>query len=239
MEKHIYWLDESNFLKLKHLLSQKGITPFHSKKAICSPLSKRVTIGFVTPIDFKENPICKRQLSWYMVSRYKDKYLVISSKEINDIVKFKKKPLVHILFKESNFIPKKLPNNEEIKKLINQKSYQSLKPKEWEEIDIDEKFQKRWMKIIGLRKMTFSDLFVYHCANHANFIDPIFFVEENGDIIPYSISKTQYICSCCLEVYDIIGWNFKRKFVVPCPGAVIFAGLKKDKYYEVKKVEGD
>ena len=75
---------------------------------------------------------------------------------------------------------------------------------------------------MGLQGMTFEELFVGHCANHANFIEPAYQVLEEGRPVPYSLGKTRTVCSACLEFYNIIGSSFQKKYVVPCPGAVLF-----------------
>ena len=237
--KYIYWFDPDSFGELQKLLDSKKISLFHSKKAVCVPLSKRIEIGFISPEGFRKNPVCERQLSWYDVSPYKDMYLVVSSINIDDLG-FDKKPYVALQIKESNLLlkpSKTLPDTKTLEKLISQRGYQKLKPAKWEDINKDSDAQKRWMKIVGLRKITFSELFMYHCANHANFIEPMFYITKNHEKIPYSIAPTRYVCSCCLEIYDIIGTQFKKKLVIPCPGSVIFAGLKKDKFYEVTKLD--
>jgi len=78
-------------------------------------------------------------------------------------------------------------------------------------------------------------LFLVHCANHANFIEPRFFYKSDiNGISPYTIDHTKRICSACLEFYNIIGEYFKKKYVVPCPGSVLFAGMKVNSYYEVE-----
>ncbi|MEJ2522914.1 MAG: hypothetical protein P8080_08555, partial [Gammaproteobacteria bacterium] len=51
--------------------------------------------------------------------------------------------------------------------------------------------------------------------------------------VPYSIGRTGEICSACLEFFNVIGGRFRNKLVVPCPGAVIYAGLPVNRYIEV------
>ena len=40
-----------------------------------------------------------------------------------------------------------------------------------------------------------------------------------------------------MELYNIIGENHHKKLVVPCPGAVKFANLPEDQYFEVMSVK--
>jgi hypothetical protein len=60
-------------------------------------------------------------------------------------------------------------------------------------------------------------------------------IRLEGDFcpVPYSIDKTSQICSACLEYFNIIGANFSKKYLVPCPGAVLFCGMAANRYYEV------
>ena len=51
--------------------------------------------------------------------------------------------------------------------------------------------------------------------------------------VPYSIDKTSHICSVCLEYFNIIGANFRKKYVVSCPGPVLCAEMGNNRYYEV------
>lgn len=71
--------------------------------------------------------------------------------------------------------------------------------------------------------------------NHANFINPHFFVEDEGGVIPYSIDKSAHLCSCCVELFQVLGGEFHRKLVAPCPGATIFARLKPNRYLLVER----
>ena len=63
---------------------------------------------------------------------------------------------------------------------------------------------------------SYEELFIKHCANHANFIEPEYYIKDE-EPIPYSIGKTTHICSACLEFFNIIGSKWKKKLVVPCP----------------------
>jgi hypothetical protein len=78
-------------------------------------------------------------------------------------------------------------------------------------------------------------LYLSHTANHANFIKPHFFIQENQSIIPYSIDRSAHLCSCCLELFQVLGTQYQKKLVAPCPGATIFARLKPNRYLLVKK----
>ncbi len=100
----------------------------------------------------------------------------------------------------------------------------------------------RQMRPLGLRGIAkaaflFKEVFITNCANHSNFIDPRYYLEEEGKIIPYSISPHSIeVCSSCAEYFDIVGSKYKTKLVVPCVGAVLYAGMAADRYYKVQKM---
>mgnify|MGYP000047008739 CR=1 FL=1 len=62
-----------------------------------------------------------------------------------------------------------------------------------------------------------------------------FFIRDEENIIPYSIDRSAHLCSCCVELFQVLGDEFERKLVAPCPGATIFARLKPDRYLLVEK----
>jgi len=78
-------------------------------------------------------------------------------------------------------------------------------------------------------------LYLSHSANHANFLSPRFFVRDGEGMIPYSIDRSAHLCSCCVELFQILGGNYQKKMVAPCPGATIFARLKPDQYLLVER----
>ena len=228
-QKFVYWLDESAFDAFKADIMTDGVSLTEARKAVCSPLSKRVELGYVLPSAWGRFELCKRQLSWYRRSIYYGKILLVSAFDLDAYgMRY------DVLIRQSVFKPQALPSEEEKAQLIKRLSYKRSRPEEWEDIaSQDMKEKERWLKVMGLRGVKFEDLFVSHCANHANFIEPAFFTHEEGDIVPYSICKTSHVCSACMEWYNIIGRSFKKKLVVPCPGAVLFAGLITNRYYEV------
>lgn len=186
-------------------------------------------IGYVAPEDWEEYRLCKRQLSWYRISPFHHKVLVVSSFALQDTP-------VHpeTIIRNSTFRPRFFPDRKEQLGLIDRKSYQQARPEEWENIGgEDQDQQKRWLKIMGLGHKCYEELFISHCANHANFIEPAYYSLEEDQRVPYSIGRTPYICSACLEFYNIVGAQAKKKYVVPCPGAVLFAGMAANHYYEV------
>ena len=82
----------------------------------------------------------------------------------------------------------------------------------------------------------FDKIFMSHSANHANFLDPKFFVQLNGAPAPYSIADSLRVCSSCLELFNILGGQWPVKYVIPCIGAVQFAHLPLNRYLRVEMI---
>ena len=226
--KHVYWLSEDDFAGIKRELEAKGILPHRARKAVCVPLAWDLEVGYVPAGSWERYGLCKRQLSWHAQSPYAGQVLMVSSKPMKSL-----EPTC-IITERKKFKPPSLPDRDEKLALLARPSYRETRPQVWEDIAAeDPQQQERWMRVMGIRGVSFADLFIGHCAVHANFIAPAFYVEEDGLRVPYSLGKTLEICSACLEYYGIIGGQHRRKLVAPCPGAVLFAGLAVNRYYEV------
>jgi DNA-binding response OmpR family regulator len=228
-QKYLYWLEPHAFFSLKAFLDRKGSCMTEAKKAVCVPLSKSIKVGFVAPDAWEKYELCKRQLSWYRSSSHAGQVLVVSSYELEGD---ELRPDAVITL--GKFDARSLPDREEKIRMIKSQRYQEVKPPEWENIGAeDSALHDKWLKIMGIRGISYEEIFITHCANHSNFIEPVYFINNGKGIIPYSIAKTTHICSACLEFFDIIGSQFQKKLVVPCPGAVLFAGMAPNRYYEV------
>jgi hypothetical protein len=230
-QKFVYWLERPLFDDVRAKIENRGVSLAETRKAVCTPLSKRMQAGYVLPDTWGRFELCKRQLSWYRSSGYCDKILLVSSFDLKDFgIRFE------VIIRQSVFKPSSLPSIEEKARLIDRLSYLKTRPEEWNTIELqDAKEKERWLNVMGLRGVKFEELFVSHCANHANFIEPAYFVLDGKERVPYSICKTSHVCSACMEWYNIIGGSFRKKLVVPCPGAVLFAGLITNRYYEVSQ----
>lgn len=181
------------------------------------------------PEAWENYALCRRQFSWYRQSPRRGQTLVVSALPLPAPA-----PEPEVIIRNSSFRPPRLPTPGEQSALIQRASYRNSRPDAWENIGAaDREEQVRWMKVMGLQGMTFEELFVGHCANHANFIEPAYQVLEDTQPVPYSQGKTRTVCSACLEFFNIIGAPLKKKYVVPCPGAVLFAGMVPNHYYEV------
>jgi len=134
----------------------------------------------------------------------------------------------------SDFEPPSIAKEESLHKLLLLPEYARRVPAEWGDMDARER--KRWKVMldkVGL-KIDIDELLRIHSANHANFLRPLFSAQRDGETIPYSIEASEKLCSCCLELYNIIGEQFPTKLVRPCLGALFFARMERDRYYEVR-----
>ncbi len=235
-QKFCYWVDLHGLNKVRENVEQKGEELDDEVRIPCRVLRPSKDIGYVVPDAW--DGFCKRRTSWYKKSNKVGKLLVVSNT-----------PLDHldigdtILIKESNFKPDRLPSDRDLLQLIKSEKYQDLKPDIWEKVDpLDKEFYQRWFERHQLQALfDFDKIFAHHSANHANFIDPKFFAERDGIKAPYSIAHSIYVCSSCLEFFNILGEQWPVKYVLPCIGAVQFARLPMDQYFEVrsrKKVKG-
>ena len=134
------------------------------KKAVCLPLSRRVEVGLVAPEVWEDYALCRRQFSWYRHSPRQGQTLVVSSDPLPGVAGG---PAV--IIQDSSFRPPALPDREAQTALIQRESYRSSRPEEWENIGAeDREAQQKWLKVMGLQGLTFEELFISHCANHAN-----------------------------------------------------------------------
>jgi hypothetical protein len=179
---------------------------------------------------------CRRRTSWYWESEKLGKYLIVSNKPFDHHLDIENP----IIITESSFKPDRLPSLDEIAHLVKSQEFQKRKPKPWENIEpIEKDFYQTWFERHRPDEpFDFEKVFTHHSANHANFLDPKFFVNLNGIIVPYSIADTIHVCSSCLEFFNILGSQWSVKYVVPCIGAVQFAHLPINQYFEVNVVTG-
>jgi len=40
----------------------------------------------------------------------------------------------------------------------------------------------------------------------------------------------RHVCSCCLELFQVLGREHRKKLVMPCPGAVLFGRLEPNRF---------
>ena len=233
-KKFCYWTDLHGLKKVREDIEQTGGELDDEARIPCRVLRLSREIGFIIPEAW--DGFCKRRTSWYRRSDKAGKFLVVSNTSLGhlDIGN-------PIIIKASKFKPNHLPSYEEILQLIKSEKYQSLKPDVWEKVDpLDKEFYQRWFERYQPQELfDFDKIFAHHSANHANFIDTRYFVTLNGLLVPYSISGSIHVCSSCVEFFNILGEKWPVKYVVPCIGAVQFAHLPIDQYFEVRVQRGN
>jgi len=228
-QKHIYWFAKGDLLPLENNLKSRGIKLRQAKGIVCTPLDKINKIACVAPEVW--NGSCDRQGSWYRTSEKKGLYLIISSFDLHGFEAQKAAVIT-----ESDFVLPKAASVAEKKLLLEDRQFQERMPSRWGQVaGKEDKIALRWAKRLGSSVKDYHQLYTTQTANHANFIKPAFFIETADGIMPYSIDRSAHLCSCCVELFQVLGEKFKKKLVLPCPGAVIFARLKPDRYLLVEK----
>jgi hypothetical protein len=227
--KHIYWLTAEEEARLRQDLEAEGIKLKSAKGVVCTPLDEINRVTSVAPDVWDET--CARQGSWYRASNKNGLFLVISSFELDDFTHHGASTI-----RQVDFRPPHLADLKEKKEMVIDPDFIARIPARWKQVsELEKRILLRWAAKVGAEVEDFDFLYLSQTANHANFTKPRFYVEEDGEIVPYSIDRSAHLCSCCLELFQVIGEKHSRKLVAPCPGAVIFARLKPDQYLLVEK----
>ncbi|MEW6374936.1 MAG: hypothetical protein AB1502_04000 [Thermodesulfobacteriota bacterium] len=228
-QKFCYWMDLRGLRKVRNSFEERGIPLTDEALIPCRVLRSSMEISYLAPPAWKG--FCKRRTSWYRKSEKAGKFLIVSNTPFDHLDLGNP-----VIIKESNFKPDRLPTGNEISQLAQSKEFQNRKPTEWDKPEpIEKEFYQRWFERQGSNgHFDFDKIFISHSANHANFINPIFFTIVDDSKAPYSIADSIHVCSSCLEFFSILGNQWPVKYVVPCIGAVQFAHLTADRYFEVK-----
>jgi hypothetical protein len=230
-QKFCYWVDADRLKKVRENVEQSGGEFDDEARIPCRALRVSREISHCAPTAW--DGFCRRRTSWYWESEKAGQHLIVSSRSLDHLDV--KNP---IMITETSFKPDRLPSPDEIAQLVKSQEYQKRKPKAWEEVEpIDKDFYQTWFKRHRPDEpFDFENIFAHHSANHANFLDPNFFVNLEGIIAPYSIADSIHSCSSCLEFFNILGSQCSVKYVVPCIGAVQFAHLPLDQYLKVETI---
>lgn len=227
-KKHIYWITGSEESQLRQTLKEKKIILRSAKGIVCTPLDKMNKITSVAPEVW--NDTCERQGCWYRASDKYGLYLIISSFELEGYERKKAATLT-----KSEFQPPLLPTVNEKEAMIADPDFQTRQPQEWSRVkEVEKRIYLRWAKRLGSGVEDYDFLYLTHTANHANFARPQYYIKEGNLLVPYSIDQSAHLCSCCVELFQILGAQYPKKLVRPCPGACIFAGLTPDEYLLVE-----
>jgi hypothetical protein len=228
-QKFCYWVDFRGLKAVRRNFEERGVELPDEARIPCRVLRPSTSAVFLSPSAW--NGFCKRRTSWLRKSEMSDKFLIVCNSQLD------LPDLRHpVIITESNFKPDRLPSPEEISQLIQSKKYQTKKPPEWDKPDpLERDFYQRWFGRQQRKEpFDFDQIFRSHSANHANFIDPKFYVNLDEGEVPYSIADSLYVCSSCLEFFNILGEQWSVKYVVPCIGAVQFAHLPMNKYFKIE-----
>jgi hypothetical protein len=225
--KHIYWLTEEKEGQLRTILAERRVKLKSGKAVMCPGLDEINKIISVPPEVW--NGTCRRQGSWYWKSDKKGLYLIISSFDLKGFESYKQAVITL-----SDFILPRPATREEKQEMVGDAEFQPWVPQEWYEVsDFEKRLWIRWARRLG-SEAEWDALFLTHTANHANFTKPRFFIEEDDRVIPYSIDRSANLCSCCLELFGVLGEKWGKRLVAPCSGAVVFSRLEKDRYLLVE-----
>jgi len=229
-EKFTYWITGSEAEQLSEALSGRNIRIKTAKSVVCTPLDILNKISVVRPETWNE--LCGRQGSWYRESKWAGLYLVVSGFDLSEFGY-----RLNTRIQPSRFKLPRTPTDDELEQLVSSEAYRSAAPEQWSQVSKRER--QRWLHWLGKAGVhePFERLFLIHSANHANFLDPMSYLEERGEVVPYSIGPSTHVCSCCLELYNVIGTQFTKKLVSPCLGAVTFARLEADRYLQAVQPE--
>lgn len=228
--KFVYWLSESEERELRDRLAGRGTKVKTVRGVVCPALDRSARVSSVSPKTWDET--CARQGSWYRASEKNGRYLVVSPDPILGL-----DGRWAAVITLSAFTPPRLATVSEEAEMARDPSLKRNIPPGWYRVRSGEKRAfLRWASQLGSSVGEFRALFLAHTANHANFISPRFFVrDDGGNAIPYSLDRSAHLCSCCLELFQVIGGHFKKKLVAPCPGAVRFARLDPDRFFLVER----
>ncbi len=230
-EKYVYWMRPENEARLREDLASRGVRIKSAKGVVCTPLDEINRISSVSPEVWGDT--CRRQGSWYRNSARNGLFLIVSSFAVEGYEEYLAGRISHTGFRPPQYAPRR-----EMETMVADPAFVKRVPSEWFRAEKTEKrIQVRWARRLGSHVDHYDDLFLVHTANHANFVRPRFFVRDGERVVPYSIERSAHLCSCCLELFQVIGCEYSRKLVAPCPGAVIFARLEPDAFLLAERIE--
>lgn len=191
-------------------------------------LKSRLSVAGVLPTAW--NGTCHRQGSWYRRSVKNGMYLLVTHFQLSnpDIQE-------QLVIMESDFRPPRIASEQDKLALVADPTFRKQLPAEWFKIPATEKkIHLKWAKRLRSNLTEFDQLFLSQTTNHRNFINPRLYIRDHdGTPILFSIDRSTHLCSCCVELFDIVGDRYSKKLVAPWPGAIICAGLEPDRYFMV------
>ena len=199
-QKFCYWVDLDRLRKVRENVEQSGGEFEDEARIPCRVLRASREVAYLSPPAWYG--FCRRRTSWYWESEKAGQYLIVSNTPFDHLDMG-----TPIIITESSFKPDRLPSSDEIAHLVKSQEFQKRKPKTWENIEpIEKDFYQTWFERHRPDEpFDFEKIFARHSANHANFLDPKFFVNLDGIMVPYSIADSIHVCSSCLELFNILG----------------------------------
>ncbi len=208
--KHIYWLDPvaqgdalAEFRKDKKRVYRAKHTP-------CQALYPRREIALVEPGIWDLQ--CLRQGSWYRSSHRQGQSLVVTNQPLNGLTPWGDVTL-------EDFHPPRIATDEDVVSMLRDVRVPEILPEGWGSFSPWEVQNiNAYLAAEGIDR-SLQEIFSYYTANHLNFVLPrLFFQENQGPVIPYSIHRTALVCSACVEIFGILGEEYPVKYLAPCPG---------------------
>lgn len=220
--RYTYWLTADELGELK---SRRRLMPIRGVP--CKGLNDAADASFVAPEVWDQ--VCRRQGGWYRESPKAGLYLVVSDEPIEGL-----DGSLETVIEACDFEAPRLATTGEAREMATSGAFRDRAPEGWDDLtERDRGYWRRLLAHIGSRG-DIGSLLEFHSANHANFIEPRYSTREEGQPVPYSIGRTADVCSACVELFNILGGEFAKKYVVPCPGFVRFAGGEADRYLLVR-----
>lgn len=233
-ERHLYWLNEDDFKLMKPTLRNEHYKLHGALKTPCEVLNASTNqLYYATPSVWSR--LCVRQGSWYRASDKAGKTMLMSEHRLPAYMD----SYLDAELTGSDFSPEELPTHQQLQNLVEDVTYTSKRPTDWEKIGLkDSVMFKAFFGVTGfwgwgdnLRKHWLTQR-----ANHANFLSKQFTTKIDNEDVPYSVSENSGVCSACVEFFNVTASD-SRKLVRACPGSITFAKVERDCYYDVKPVQ--
>ena len=221
-----YWVPEEEFDEIRKQLKNQRIRLMPISGVPCKAIHPTAEFAFVPPKTWDQ--VCRRQGSWYRNSTLSGKVLVTSVKPLQTL----KKHLSGVI-EPVDFQPPKAISAGDVQRMSGKLLDSGREPEEWRKIGPRE--TRYWKNLLSRIRGSgnLTSQIPLHSANHENFIEPEYYVMEDGKKIPYSPAKTEGLCSACVELFNILGGEFEKKYVTPCPGLSLYAEYPANRYLQV------
>lgn len=233
-KKYIYWMTQQDFDFARNRLKQHDYKVTATQMTPCEVLKcNGKTLLYATPGVF--NRVCTRQGSWYRASDKAGKTMLVSDHKLDAAYD----RYLDAIIDESNFSPEHLPSRKELKLLVGMPAYNGNKPAEWEQVAVKDKIMfKSLFTMTGFWKWgdNMKKHWLNHRANHANFLSKQFSTMIDNELVAYSVTENDGVCSSCVEFFNIVTPE-DRKLVRACPGAITFGKAARQVYYDILPVK--